>query len=207
MLRSLRRYFSRRVEVLVIVGPSGVGKGTIINKLHDEYQKSFGFSVSHTSRAPRKNEIEGVHYYFKTREWMEKEILLGNFLESATVHGNIYGTSKLAVEDVVNQKKICILDIDLQGAKSIYSLKLRHKVRFIYIRPPSMEDLEKRLAERNTEAIEEVARRMRNSEKELTTLDGEIRHIFDAVIINRDLNQCYQEVLCYLDRWNAKLEK
>ena len=195
------------MEVLVIVGPSGVGKGTIINKLNSEFDKSFGFSVSHTSRSPRKNEVDGVHYHFANREWMDKEIQLGNFLESAIVHGNMYGTRKCAVEDVVKQNKICILDIDLQGAESVYNLKLKHKVRFMYIRPPSLEDLRKRLTERNTESIEQVEKRMNTSKAEMATLDERLHHIFDAIIINRDLTQCYKEVLNCLEKWNAQLDR
>ncbi|VFQ78496.1 unnamed protein product [Cuscuta campestris] len=107
------------VKPIVISGPSGVGKGTLISKLMEEFPSKFGFSVSHTTRAPRVKEQDGVHYHFTDRCTMEKEIRDGKFLEFATVHGNLYGTSVDAVEVVADSGKRCILDIDVQGAKSV----------------------------------------------------------------------------------------
>lgn len=91
---------------VVISGPSGVGKGTLINRLMDEYPSSFGFSVSHTTRAPRQKEKDGVHYHFTERSIMEKDIEDGKFLEFANVHGNLYGTSIEAVEVVTDSGKV-----------------------------------------------------------------------------------------------------
>ena len=207
MLRNISKLFSKKLDVLVIVGPSGVGKGTIIKKLSEDYPKSFGFSISHTTRAPRSNEIDGIHYHFATKEWIVSEIQKGNFLESATVHGNIYGTRKSALEEVTKQNKICILDIDLQGAENVYKLNLDLKVRFMFIKPPSLEDLRERLTERNTEKPEEVERRMKNSASEMDILDNRLYSIFDCIIVNKDLQQCYSEVLDHLRKWNAQLTR
>lgn len=91
---------------IVISGPSGVGKGTIIAKLMKEFPSTYGFSVSHTTRAPREKEVDGVHYHFAERSVMEKEISEGKFLESALVHGNLYGTSVEAVEAVTDAGKV-----------------------------------------------------------------------------------------------------
>lgn len=91
---------------VVISGPSGVGKGTLISKLTEEFPSAFGFSVSHTTRNPREKEIDGVHYHFTKRSIMEKDIRDGKFLESAHVHGNLYGTSIEAVEAVTDSGKV-----------------------------------------------------------------------------------------------------
>jgi len=91
---------------IVISGPSGVGKGTLISKLMKEFPSTFGFSVSHTTRAPRVKELNGVHYHFTERSIMEKDIREGKFLESASVHGNLYGTSIEAVEAVTDVGKV-----------------------------------------------------------------------------------------------------
>ncbi|RWW37113.1 hypothetical protein BHE74_00057821, partial [Ensete ventricosum] len=91
---------------IVISGPSGVGKGTLINELMKEFPSTYGFSVSHTTRAPRENELDGVHYHFTERSIMEKDIRDGKFLEFASVHGNLYGTSIEAVEVVTDSGKV-----------------------------------------------------------------------------------------------------
>uniref|UniRef100_M1AEM6 guanylate kinase n=1 Tax=Solanum tuberosum TaxID=4113 RepID=M1AEM6_SOLTU len=131
---------------IVISGPSGVGKGTLISKLMKEFPSMFGFSVSHTTRAPRAKEQNGIHYHFTDRNVMEREIKDGKFLEFASVHGNLYGTSVEAVEVVADAGKRCILDIDVQGARSVRASAL--EAIFIFISPPSFEELEKRLRAR-----------------------------------------------------------
>lgn len=97
------------LKPLVISGPSGVGKGTLISKLMEEFPTKFGFSVSHTTRAPRKKEENGVHYHFSERSAMEKDIKDGNFLEFALVHDNLYGTSVEAVEEVADAGKVILV--------------------------------------------------------------------------------------------------
>jgi len=131
---------------VVISGPSGVGKGTLIAKLMKDYPSKFGFSVSHTTRSPREKEIDGVHYHFTERSKIEKDISEGKFLEFAHVHGNVYGTSIEAVESVTDEGKRCILDIDVQGARSVRASSL--EAIFIFVCPPSFEELEKRLRAR-----------------------------------------------------------
>lgn len=101
---------------LVVAGPSGVGKGTLIDKLLKEHPNLFGFSVSHTTRAPRPGEVDGKSYHFTTVPEMEAGIAKGLFLEHASVHGNFYGTSFEAVNRVSQAGKICILDIDVQAS-------------------------------------------------------------------------------------------
>jgi len=175
---------------IAIAGPSGVGKGTLIERLMTEFPDAFGLSVSHTTRAPRVGEIPGFHYHFSTRAEMERGIAHNEFLESAKVHDNYYGTSKKAVEDVVKLGKICILDIDVQGCESVK--KSGMPCRFVFITPPSEEELRRRLTARGTETPEKIEIRMQTSKKELeyTKREG----FFDHIIINDDFETAYGEL-------------
>lgn len=173
---------------IVISGPSGVGKGTLISMLMKEFPSMFGFSVSHTTRAPREKEINGIHYHFTERSVMEEDIKDYKFLEFASVHGNLYGTSIESVEVVADAGKRCILDIDVQGAKSVRASSL--DAIFIFICPPSYEDLEKRLRFRGTETEEQLQKRLRNAKGELE--QGKSPGLFDHVLVNDDLEACYQ---------------
>ncbi|XP_047323196.1 guanylate kinase 1-like isoform X2 [Impatiens glandulifera] len=175
---------------IVISGPSGVGKGTLISKLMNDFPSMFGFSVSHTTRAPRNYESDGVHYHFTDRNTMEQDIKDGKFLEFASVHGNLYGTSIEAVEVVTDEGKRCILDIDVQGARSVRASSL--EAIFIFICPPSFQELEKRLRERGTETEEQIEKRLLNAKKELE--QGQSTGLFDHVLINDDLDNCYEQL-------------
>ncbi|KAI7725744.1 hypothetical protein M8C21_024783, partial [Ambrosia artemisiifolia] len=184
---------------IVISGPSGVGKGTLINMLMEEFPAMFGFSVSHTTRAPREKEQNGVHYHFTNRDVMEEEIKAGKFLEFASVHGNLYGTSIEAVDvvadagksefDVESQMR-CILDIDVQGARSVRASSL--EAIFIFICPPSFEELEKRLRARGTETEELIQKRLNNAKAELEL--GTSSGLFDHILVNDDLDACYERL-------------
>uniref|UniRef100_A0A5B6ZW61 Guanylate kinase 1 n=1 Tax=Davidia involucrata TaxID=16924 RepID=A0A5B6ZW61_DAVIN len=175
---------------IVISGPSGVGKGTLISKLMKEFPSMFGFSVSHTTRAPRNKEMDGVHYHFTERSVMEKDIKDGKFLEFASVHGNLYGTSIEAVEVVADAGKRCILDIDVQGARSVRASPL--EAIFIFVCPPSFEELEKRLRARGTETEEQIQKRLRNARAELE--QGQSPGLFDHMLVNDDLDACYESL-------------
>jgi len=174
---------------LVICGPSGVGKGTLISKLLDEFPNGIGFSVSHTTRSPRPGEVNGVHYHFVSKPDMERMIANGEFVEYAHVHGNIYGTSKRAVSDVCEQGKVCVLDIDVQGAKLVSQANL--DAFFIFIEPPSMEALEHRLRGRGTETEEKIQLRLRNASQELASLD---LPIWDSRLVNDNLAETYKSL-------------
>jgi len=185
---------------VVISGPSGVGKGTLIAKLMKDYPSKFGFSVSHTTRSPREKEIDGVHYHFTERSKIEKDISEGKFLEFAHVHGNVYGTSIEAVESVTDEGKRCILDIDVQGARSVRASSL--EAIFIFVCPPSFEELEKRLRARGTETEEQIQKRLRNARAELDQSNSP--GLFDHLLVNDDLETCYEKLKvihqdhCYL---------
>lgn len=186
---------------LVIAGPSGVGKGTIVKMLMEKYPSAFGFSVSHTTRAPRPGEENGVHYNFVKKEEMEAAISRGEFIEHASVHTNFYGTSIEAVEKVKSQGKVCILDIDIQGVQSVKKSSLTAK--YLFISPPSMADLESRLRGRGTETEEKIQVRMSNATQEMEF--GNSPGNFDAIVVNNDLDECFAEIVGILGTWFPSL--
>lgn len=128
-------------------------------------ETSFGFSVSHTTRDPRPGEVDGQHYHFSSVETMKRDIDAGLFIETAHVHGNYYGTSRAAVEDVQKEGKICILDIDVQGVQKVKQSSLRPK--YLWVEAPNFEVLEQRLRSRGTETEEKIQRRLGNAKAEL----------------------------------------
>ncbi|XP_057163266.1 guanylate kinase isoform X2 [Ursus arctos] len=143
---------------VVLSGPSGAGKSTLLKRLLQEHGSVFGFSVSHTTRDPRPGEENGKDYYFVTREVMQQDIAAGDFIEHAEFSGNLYGTSKAAVRAVQAMNRICVLDVDLQGVRNIKKTDLRPI--YIFVQPPSLEVLEQRLRQRNTETEESLAKRL-----------------------------------------------
>lgn len=180
----------RGPNAVVVAGPSGVGKGTLIQKLREEYPKLFGFSVSHTSRAPRSGEKDGIDYHFTTADKILEEVDAGKFIEHAEVHGRHYGTSVAAVDDVREEGRICILDIDVQGCRSARKKQLQAK--YVFIAPPSMDALEERLRGRGTEDEEAIKTRLGNASKEIEAKDE--AGLFDAVIINDNLDKAYTDL-------------
>eukprot|EP00986_Skeletonema_menzelii_P002911 scaffold844_cov142-Skeletonema_menzelii.AAC.2 len=187
-----------RCRPVVICGPSGVGKGTLIELLQKQFPAGkFGFSISHTTRKPREGEQDGVHYNFTTVDAIKKEIEAGKFVEYAEVHGNYYGTSVAAVQTVQDQGKICLLDIDIQGAQNVKKSDL--DALYIFISPPSMEELEKRLRGRGTEKEEDIIKRLGNAQKEMDYGAGEGN--FDCVLVNNDLNKTLDEMVAKFKEW------
>jgi len=172
---------------VVMSGPSGAGKSTLLKKLLKEFDGVFGFSVSHTTRNPRPGEENGKDYHYVTRETMQAAIDNGEFIENAVFSGNMYGTSKAAVQAVQAKNLICILDIDMQGVKNIKMTDL--SPIYISIQPPSMQELEKRLRDRKTESEESLQKRLKAAgvDMELSKEPG----LFDVVIVNQDLDNAY----------------
>ncbi|NXV41831.1 KGUA kinase, partial [Uria aalge] len=181
---------------VVLSGPSGAGKSTLLKKLFKDYENVFGFSVSRDFTF-KKLLTSGYlpcfpypDYHFVTREEMQKEIDAGEFIEHAEFSGNMYGTSKGAVQAVQAQNQICVLDIDIQGVKNIKRTDLNPI--YISVQPPSIDILEKRLRDRKTETEESLLKRLTAArvDLELSKEPG----LFDLVIINDDLEEAYSEL-------------
>jgi guanylate kinase len=172
---------------LVVCGPSGVGKGTLVGMLMKAYPDDFAFSVSSTTRPPREGEQDGIHYHFTDVEAFQTAIENGKFIEHAQVHDNLYGTSAESVETIARSGRVCVLDIDIQGAELVRASDLNPY--FIFIDPPSMELLEQRLRERKTETEEKIQIRLENATKELEY--GHVEGNFDANVINDSLEKVH----------------
>ncbi len=168
---------NKRGILLVISGPSGVGKGTVINKLFD-IDDNLYFSVSATTRSPRPGEVDGVHYSFKTREEFERDIENGEMLEYAEFGGNYYGTPKSAVEKKLAQGKDVVLDIEIQGARNVK--RLMPEAVTVYILPPDMTELKNRLVGRKTEDESAIKVRIETAYKELR----EAPKLYDFFVVN-----------------------
>ncbi|UMM12621.1 hypothetical protein L5515_001306 [Caenorhabditis briggsae] len=186
---------------IVLSGPSGGGKSTILTRAMKEYPNSFAFSVSHTTRQPRAGEEHGKHYYFTEKEKMQAMMKNGEFLEHATFSGNTYGTSKKTVEEIEKSGKICVLDIELQGVRNIKNSHL--DARYILIRAPSIKLLEERLRARGTETEESLKKRLQHAEEDLVEIEKNPT-LFDKVIVNDDLERAYKE---FVDLLREDLEK
>lgn len=178
------------LKPIVISGPSGCGKSTLLNKLFEEYPDSFGFSVSHTTRVPRVGEENGRHYHFVTKDDITVQIANGEFIESAEFSGNIYGTSKKAVQDVLDQNRVCILDVDEQGVRSMKKVDLDPV--YIFIKPPSMDELRKRLLGRGTETESSAEKRMQTATSAIEY--SEETGVYDFVLVNDDLEVAYAQL-------------
>ncbi|MBS5937686.1 guanylate kinase [Clostridium sartagoforme] len=155
---------NNRGVLIVISGPSGAGKGTICKALLEKH-KNIYLSVSATTRQPREGEVEGVNYYFLTKDDFEEKVRNNGFLEYANVHGNFYGTPKVNVEKMLEDGKDVILEIDIQGALQVKE-NFKEGV-FIFILPPSMEELKQRIIKRGSETEESLMTRFKNAYKEI----------------------------------------
>lgn len=179
---------------IVLCGPSGVGKSTLISRLRAAHPGAYGFSVSHTTRSPRAGEEHGVHYHFSTKDDVLARVAANEFLEHAHVHGNVYGTSWAAVRAVASAEvpAQCLLDIDIQGVRAARSLpEPGLQALYIFIAPPSEEELERRLRGRGTEDEAAVAKRLAAAKGEIA---GAAELPWDAYIINDDLESAYAKL-------------
>ena len=172
--------------MVILSSPSGAGKTTITKKIQQKYQ-TFKISVSHTTRKPRPNEVDGVDYYFVTYEKFQKLIDEGKFYEYAKIFDNYYGTLKETVDKMIKKNDI-IFDIDWQGTKQLSKFKNLNLIK-IYLIPPNKEELKKRLIKRNQDSPKEVERRFK-------AYDNDIHHWkdYDFIIINENLENCYKQI-------------
>jgi len=179
---------------LVLCGPSGAGKSTILKKLMSDFPSWFGFSVSHTTRQPRPGEEDGKAYHFVTKKVMEKAIEENQFIEHATFAGNMYGTSKAAVQTVQSRGLICVLDIDIQGVRSLKKTDIN--ANYVFIKTPTLEVLRERLAKRNTETEESLERRLALAKTDVEF--GEEPGNFDVVVVNDEIDGAYGQIKTYI---------
>jgi len=172
--------------ILVLSGPSGAGKSTIINAASDEIG-AYYFSISTTTRLPRAGEKNGIDYFFVSKEAFEEDIKAGNFLEYAQVHGNYYGTSLKAVHEALENGKLVIFDIDVQGHRLVRA-KMDDITTSAFITPPTLEALETRLRARCTDEEAVIVGRIENAKSEITALNE-----YDFTIINDTVEKAAEQ--------------
>ena len=186
--------------LIVISGPSGAGKGTIVDRIINEDKKT-KVSISMTSRSPRGSEVNGVEYYFVTNEEFEEKIKNDEFLEYAKVHGGkYYGTPKANIEDNLNKGFNVILEIDIQGA-----LTIKEKVKealFIFIMPPSMEILKERLIKRNTETKDKILERFKTAYNEINEYTK-----YNYVVVNDKLDEAVDKVKSIIKAEKCRVDR
>jgi guanylate kinase len=180
----------KRGLLIVISGPSGVGKDTLIKRLL-ELDRNLRYSVSCTTRAPRSNEVDGVDYTFVSRERFQQLIDEGAFLEYATYNGNLYGTLAERVERARAAGHDVVLKIEVQGAEQVR--KRVPDAVFLFVVPPSTKELERRQEVRNSETSQDMASRRKIAETEMTLASR-----FDHVVVNDELERAVAEVLAII---------
>jgi len=192
---------SRRGVMLVISSPSGAGKSALSRALLDkdrEGRQQIWLSVSVTTRTKRPSEIDGVHYHFVDVETFERMRDRGDLLEWAEVHGNFYATPRKPVEAALTEGKDVLFDIDVQGTLQLYRT-MRDDVVSVFILPPSIAELQNRLRRRAEDADAVILRRLHTAEKELEAWQD-----YDYVLINEDLNTCFQQLESILESERLK---
>lgn len=195
---------SRKGVLLVISGPSGAGKGTICKALLEKH-KDIYLSVSATTREPREGEVHGVNYFFTNKEDFLKKVEEGDFLEHAEVYGNYYGTPKSSVQKMLDEGRDVILEIDIQGA-----LKVKENCEegiFIFILPPSMEELKQRIIKRGSETPESLMTRFKSAYKEINYISK-----YNYAVVNDEIDTAVSKLeaiiaaeKCRVDRMKNKI--
>lgn len=173
--------------LIVLSGPSGVGKGTVRKELFAEQERNYDYSVSMTTREPRYGEVDGKDYFFKTREEFEALIAKDGFLEHAEFVGNYYGTPREAVNEKLDAGHDVFLEIEVQGAAQV-----REKAPdalFIFLAPPSISDLEQRLIGRATESLEVIDKRVSKAHAELKMMS-----LYDYVVENDEVHHACERI-------------
>jgi len=178
----------KKGSLLVISGPSGAGKSSLINEILKNIDNVY-FSISTTTRPKRENEIDGVDYFFVSKEEFEEDIKKGLFLEWANVHGNYYGTSLRPVFEALDEEKLVVFDIDVQGHESIRK-KFNEITTSVFITTPSIKELENRLKKRGTDDKETIKKRLLNAKEEIKRLRE-----FDFLLINDDFEKAKKEII------------
>jgi guanylate kinase len=180
---------SRRGILIILSSPSGAGKSTLSRRLLD-WDPSISFSVSATTREPREGEVDGQHYHFMTREAFRDDVSKGQMLEHAEVFGNLYGSPKGPVEHAIADGRDVLFDIDWQGAQQIQNSDLAQDTLSIFILPPSIAELRRRLEGRGQDSADTIAKRMQKSWDEISHWGG-----YDYVLVNDDLEKTTDQML------------
>ena len=183
--------------LIVLSGPSGVGKGTVRAKVFEESHHNLEYSISMTTRNPRPTEVDGEDYFFVTHEEFAKRIEEGKFLEYAEFVGNFYGTPLDYVQERLNAGKDVMLEIEVEGALQVK--KVMPDACFIFVAPPSMEELHHRIVNRGTEDPARVAGRMKKAEVEIG-----LAHEYDYIVINDTVDNAKNRIMAIIDAQHSK---
>ena len=186
---------------IILSGPSGTGKSTLLAKLFAAHPNTFGFSISHTTRAPRGTEQDGQAYHFvsrstflRLRDAPPSQQEPAFFIETAQFGSNLYGTSRAAVADVAASGRICVLDIEMEGVKQIKKRSDRElNARVCFLQPPSVEELERRLRGRGTDGEEAIAKRLAQARREMEYARVEGMGKGDKIVVNDEVERAYRE--------------
>lgn len=185
--------------LIVISGPSGAGKGTICKRFMEK-NKDVALSVSATTRAPRKGEVEGINYYFMSKEQFKEKIEDNDFLEYAEVYDNYYGTPKSNVQSMLDNGKDVILEIDIQGA-----LKVKENSEdgiFIFILPPSMEELKQRIINRGSETQESLMKRFKSAYKEINFVSR-----YNYAVVNDEVELAVEKLEAIISAEKCRVDR
>jgi len=191
---------NHRGLLIVLSGPSGVGKGTVRKALFDMHGQNLTYSVSMTTRAPRPGEVDGVDYYFVTREEFERQIAKGNLLEYAEFVGNYYGTPKDKVEEQLANGQEVFLEIDVNGALQVMEACV--DAVSIFLVPPTKQALYDRLLMRGTETEYEVQKRIAKANREFS-----LAHKYDYIVVNDDVNNAADRILAIIRSEHARTQR
>ena len=179
--------------VVVLSSPSGAGKTTLVKKIAKE--NNFKISISHTTRKPRTNEVNGKDYFFVSEEEFKNLISKNEFLEHAKVFENRYGSLRISVIETLNKGDNVIFDIDWQGTEQIKNQKLNYKLITFFILPPSKTELFNRLKNRDMKDKNIVEERMKQFNEDINHWEN-----YDCVVINDDLESCYNEIIKFINK-------
>jgi guanylate kinase len=186
--------------LVVLTGPSGVGKDTVLAALRDAGNSGYGFPVNATTRDRRTNEEEGVDYFFVTHDEFARRLAEGDFLEHATVYGQKKGVLKEQVRQLLESSRDAILRTDIQGARYIKSVV--PSAVTVFIAPPSLEEVEHRMRSRGGDSPEQVAIRLEIARDEVAAADE-----FDYTVINDDLAHCLEEIEAIIEQERARPDR
>ncbi len=186
--------------IAILSSPSGAGKTSLVKEISSK--NNFSISISHTTRKPRSNEINGVDYFFVKQEEFKKLISKKKFLEYAKVFNNFYGSSKDVVFNKLDKGENVIFDIDWQGTEQIKKKKLKYKIITIFILPPSRKELFKRLLNRDLKNEKNAVKRMKQFEKDVVHWKK-----YDLVVINDNFNKCYDKIIKYINSTKNNVSK